>query len=413
MKRIKIAVIGGGASGMMAAISAAMKGAEVTIYEKNDRVGKKILATGNGKCNFSNLFLDDTCYNGSGSNIVHQILKQFSPEDCMAFFKEKGMLIKERNGYLYPASEQASTVLDFLRMHLSFLGVKILTECEIYSVKRKEKDGYILTAIQDGKRRHFETDRVILAAGSVAGIPAKKAGKSAYEILKDMELPLVPIVPALVQLRCKEEFMKSVAGVRLDGEVTLYIDGKEKARERGEIQLTDYGISGIPVFQLSRFAGYALLEKDEVRIVLDCLPGFSQEEYKVFCDKRVLQSKEQTAEEYFLGMCNKKLLLLFMKLSGIKPQERMVEVSESKKQKMFALLRELVLTPYAVNPFEQAQVCAGGLDMKAVDENLQVKKYPGFYVVGELLDVDGRCGGYNLQWAFASGNIAGSHATNE
>ena len=410
MKKPSVAIIGGGASGMMAGIAAAAKGAEVTIYEKNDRIGKKILATGNGKCNFSNLVLDDTCYNGSGQNVVKSVLERFTPKDCMEFFRVRGMLIKDRNGYLYPASEQASTVLDLLRMQLSFLKIPVVTECEIISVQKTEKGGYLLTAVREGKKQEFKAQRVILAAGSVAGIPAKKAGKGACELLKGMDLPVVPLVPALVQLRCKEEFMKSVAGVRLDGEVTLYIEGKEVCRERGEVQLTDYGISGIPVFQLSRFAAYALLRKKNVQIHLNCLPDFSQGEYDAFCKGRSIQNKEQTAEEFFLGICNKKLLLLFMKLSGIKPTDRMMEVPEPKKQKMYDLLRNLILIPTATNPFEQAQVCAGGLDMKAVDENLQVKKYPGFYVVGELLDVDGRCGGYNLQWAFASGNVAGNHA---
>lgn len=411
MKKRRVAIIGGGASGMMAAIFAAKNGAEVTIYEKNDRVGKKILATGNGKCNFSNLVLDDTCYRGGGIDIVRSVLGRFSPEDCMAFFQERGMLVKNRNGYLYPASEQASTVLDLLRMQISFLGISVVTECEIIDINARGKDLYVLTGFLAGKKKQFEAERVVLAAGSIAGVSAKKMlGQGAYELLKRLDLPVVSVVPALVQLRCKEDFMKSVAGVRLDGEVVLYIDGKEVCRERGEVQLTDYGVSGIPVFQLSRYVAYALHESKRVQVCLNCLPAFSEKEYEAFCNNRKVQNKEQTAEEYFLGIGNKKLLLLFMKLAGVKPTEKMTNVSEAKKQKVFCLLRELQLTPIATNPFEQAQVCAGGLSMDAVDENLQVKNLPGIYVTGELLDVDGRCGGYNLQWAFASGRVAGCHA---
>lgn len=221
---------------------------------------------------------------------------------------------------------------------------------------------------------------------------------------------MVPVVPSLVQLRCQEDYMKAVAGVRLDGEITLYIDGKEACRERGEVRLTDYGVSGIPVFQLSRYASYALSEKRKVKVCLNSLPDFTEESYQQFQKERKLQNTEQTAEEYFLGICNKKLMLLFLKLSGIKPTEMMQEVSKEKREKVFALLRNLLLTVTATNPFGQAQVCAGGLSMEAVDEHLQVCNFPGLYVTGELLDVDGRCGGYNLQWAFAGGYTAGQHA---
>jgi len=299
MKKRSVAVVGGGASGMMAAIFAAMKGADVTIFEKNDRIGKKILATGNGKCNFSNLFLDDNCYYGGDSTVVKKVLEQFSPEDCRNFFVERGMLVKNRDGYLYPASEQASTVLDVLRMQLNFLGVNVMTECEILSVQPAERGGYHLCVLESGKKKNYQSDRVILAAGSKAGIPAKKVGNAPYELFKNLNLALVEPVPALVQLRCKEEFMKSVAGVRLDGEVTLYINGKRTVAERGEVQLTDYGISGIPVFQLSRFASYALKKKQQVQIKLDLLPGFSEEEYSVFSKTRKIQSDAQTAEEFF------------------------------------------------------------------------------------------------------------------
>jgi len=414
MKRREIAIIGGGASGMMAAIAAATKGAHVTIYERNERVGKKILATGNGKCNFSNLFIDEKCYRGSNVTKVMDVLKRFSAEDCISFFTENGMLVKNRDGYLYPASEQSSTVLDILRMQLGFWKVSVITECEIYDLKREENKGhisYILKGAHEGKTEYYKADAVIFSCGSLAGIsPKKQKGKNAYDLLKSMGLPMVTHVPALVQLRCKEEFMKSVAGVRLDGEVTLYIDGKEICSERGEVQLTDYGVSGIPVFQLSRYASYGLLEKKNVQVVLNVLPGFSDEEFEKFIMDRMILNSAQTAEEYFLGICNKKLLMLFMKLSGIKPTDKIADIPEALKRKMFGYMRKMILNVTGTNSFEQAQICAGGLSMDAVDGNLQVIEYPGVYVTGELLDVDGRCGGYNLQWAFASGKIAGYSA---
>ena len=242
-----VAVIGGGASGMTAALCAAKGGAAVCIYEKNDRVGKKLLATGNGKCNFTNLLLEENSYNGGGKEQIHKILESFSPRDCIAYFESMGMLTKEKNGYLYPASEQASTVLDLLRMQLGFYGVCVKADCEI--VRLCEENGeYRLFGYRDGKKESFSAEKVIIAAGSIAGI--KNNGRSdPYGLLRTLKLPLVPVAPALVQLCCGEAYLKAVAGVRLQACISLCIDGKPVCRETGEVQLTDYGVSGIPVFQ--------------------------------------------------------------------------------------------------------------------------------------------------------------------
>ena len=205
-----VAVIGGGASGMTAALCAAKGGAAVCIYEKNDRVGKKLLATGNGKCNFTNLLLEENSYNGGGKEQIHKILESFSPRDCIAYFESMGMLTKEKNGYLYPASEQASTVLDLLRMQLGFYGVCVKADCEI--VRLCEENGeYRLFGYRDGKKESFSAEKVIIAAGSIAGI--KNNGRSdPYGLLRTLKLPLVPVAPALVQLCCGEAYLKAVAG---------------------------------------------------------------------------------------------------------------------------------------------------------------------------------------------------------
>ena len=403
-----VAVIGGGASGMTAALCAAKGGAAVCIYEKNDRVGKKLLATGNGKCNFTNLLLEENSYNGGGKEQIHKILESFSPRDCIAYFESMGMLTKEKNGYLYPASEQASTVLDLLRMQLGFYGVCVKADCEI--VRLCEENGeYRLFGYRDGNKESFSAEKVIIAAGSIAGI--KNNGRSdPYGLLRTLKLPLVPVAPALVQLCCGEAYLKAVAGVRLQACISLCIDGKPVCRETGEVQLTDYGVSGIPVFQLSRFAAYGLLEKRKVQVHINSLPGFTDEAYKSFRKNRRIQNGEQSAEEYFLGICHKKLIQLWLKLSGIRPGEKAKDIPKEKMEAMFGYFRDFPLTVEKTNSFSQAQVCAGGLAMEAVDENLQLHRYPGVYVTGELLDVDGRCGGYNLQWAFASGYTAGTHA---
>ena len=333
-----VAVIGGGASGMTAALCAAKGGAAVCIYEKNDRVGKKLLATGNGKCNFTNLLLEENSYNGGGKEQVHKILDRFSPRDCIAYFESMGMLTKEKNGYLYPASEQASTVLDLLRMQLGFYGVCVKADCEI--VRLCEENGeYRLFGYRDGKKESFSAEKVIIAAGSIAGI--KNNGRSdPYGLLRTLKLPLVPVAPALVQLCCGEAYLKAVAGVRLQACISLCIDGKPVCRETGEVQLTDYGVSGIPVFQLSRFAAYGLLEKRKVQVHINSLPGFTDEAYKSFRKNRRIQNGEQSAEEYFLGICHKKLIQLWLKLSGIRPGEKAKDIPKEKMEAMFGYFRD-------------------------------------------------------------------------
>lgn len=406
-----VIVIGGGASGMMAAIRAARNGKRVVILEKNDRIGKKILATGNGKCNFGNRYLQKDCYQNKDREKVWQYIEKYSTDNSCDFFRELGMLVKERNGYLYPLSEQASTVLDLMRLELERLKVQIVTEFEVGKVIKKEN--LFAVARAGEKAFDFTSDKIIVACGTSAGLNEREEEAGIREgMLQSFSLRFHPFYPALVQLRCKENYMKAVAGIRMEGTVILYIDDKEKARETGEIQLTEYGISGIPVFQLSRYASYGCLKKQKVTAVIDCFPGFTKEEYEEMMEERMHSGKGKQAQDFFLGMANKKLLLQMIKNSGLKPEEKLCEENHNKFLRVFSELKEWKLTILEPNPVKNAQICAGGLDLSECDEHLQIKKVPGLYVIGEYLDIDGRCGGYNLHWAWTSGTLAGNHASN-
>lgn len=402
----RVGIVGGGAAGMMAAITAARNGERVTLLEGNDRLGKKILSTGNGKCNLGNKKLGVDAYYTGRPDMLEDFLGRFGTEDTLSFFRGIGLMIKSRNGYLYPACEQAAAVLDVLRYEVKATGVEVVTDFKAESVERGRRTRLFKVY---GKEGVYSFDRVILACGGKAA-PKTGSDGSGYRIARQLGHSLVPTVPALVQLRCREEYLKSVAGVRADSRISVYFQGKCVAQERGELQLTDYGISGIPVFQLSRTVNYILVGGDkpaEVTVSIDFLPDYTDEEFRMLCTGRSHLRGQRTVEEFFTGMLHKKLILLFINLAGLKSAEAVSGADERKLEKVYELCRDWRLHVTGSNSYDSAQVCAGGVPLDEVTEALESRLVPGVYFAGEILDVDGKCGGYNLQWAWCSGAIAG------
>ncbi len=414
-----VAVIGAGAAGMMAAITAAAGGARVVVYEKNERVGKKLLVTGNGKCNLGNLDLEIDRYYSSDPQLAERILKCFSVLDTMRFFNGLGMMIREKNGYLYPFSEQASTVLDILRLRMEELGIEVVCGCEIVAIERMDFDGgdvgrndigridYGRLRVKPAGGGGVVFDRVILACGSRASLKSKEVF-GGYRLAADMGHSIVPVVPALVQLRCREDYIKSLAGVRCQVRINLVTDGVTGQEERGELQFTEYGISGIPVFQFSRLASYALLEKRDVAVDVDFFPDYGDGEYEAFVKERYRAGAGKPLADFLLGMANKKVNRIMILLSGCKGGDVVSVLGFKKIGEILGRFRKLRLHITAVNSFEYAQVCAGGVPLHEVSGSLESLLVPGLYFAGEVLDVDGRCGGYNLQWAWSSGYVAGN-----
>lgn len=403
-KKKQIGIIGGGAAGMMAAITAAREGAEVTILERNDRLGKKILATGNGKCNFTNLAMDKSCYDSEMSDKAWDVIERFGVADTVSFFDSLGMLSKEKNGYFYPTCEQASVLLDALRFEIAELGIKVIYEKKISGIK---KDGALIKVSCGSESWIF--DKVIVTCGGKAA-PKTGSDGSGLKLARQMGHNVIPSYPALVQLRCEEDFCKAIAGIRCDAEIVLYGNGSMVASERGELQLTDYGISGIPVFQLSGIASKALAKKTPLRAEIDFLPDKSMEEWLTFGRKRIHQMQNRSVEEFCNGILNKKLMQLFIKLSGLKGDKKLSEVSIEKLEILLSLCKHFVLHVCDTNGYDQAQVSGGGVDLRELSEHLESLKVPGVYFAGEVTDVYGRCGGYNLQWAWSSGYVTGRHA---
>lgn len=410
MSKKRIGIIGGGAAGMMAAITAARQGAEVTIIEANSRLGKKLLTTGNGKCNLGNLRMDVSEYYCRESERLEAFLKQFGTYDVISFFQGIGVILKEKNGYLYPASEQAAVVQDALRYELRALQVCEVADCRIQSVERDSHTGEIKVS---GGGQSFSFDSVILACGGKAA-PGTGSDGSGFDLARQLGHSLISTVPALVQLKCREDYLRSVAGVRADAQISVYLSGECIAEERGELQLTDYGLSGIPIFQLSRTVNYILAEQKEVEVLVDFLPDYSPGAYEQMCRSReLLLQGERTVEEFFTGMLHKKLMTLFIRLSGLRPGDRIQTTEPRFVKRVYSLCREWRLHVNGSNSYDSAQVCAGGVPLTEITDRLESQKTPGVYFAGEILDVDGRCGGYNLHWAWCSGYLAAMAAVGE
>lgn len=401
-----VIVVGGGASGMMAAIAAASKGGRVTLLEHKERVGKKLLSTGNGRCNFTNTHQEPIFYHSHNALFPWGIIEKFHVQDTISFFLTLGIYSKNRNGYLYPASDQASSVLDVLRTELDRLNVEIQTGVHCTQIS-PQKSGFLVHAKREGISCDLHADKVILCTGSKAA-PVTGSDGSGYNLAEQLGHRILPVLPALVQLRCEGKFFKSISGVRVNGGVSIYANEECIVRDSGEIQITEYGISGIPVFQVSRYASQMLYRKKKVEAELDFMPDFTQEQLRAFLDSRIRMRPEKSMDQFLIGMFHKKLAQLWIKMSSIPREKKAEQLTVEERMKLVRLIKCFRVTVTGTNSFEQAQVCCGGVDTDQVDsETLESKLVPGLYFAGEILDVDGICGGYNLQWAWASGHVAG------
>lgn len=410
-----VAVIGGGAAGMMAAIEAARAGAIVTLIEKNPQLGKKLATTGNGRCNYTNLDMGDRIggkFRGFHPEFAEAALDVLPPEAVLDWFREIGVEPRFRGSYVYPNSDQASAVVEVLREELHRLSVKVHYNAEVKSVQRVE-DGYFLIQCTDAV---VKADRVILAAGSKAA-PKTGSNGDGYFIARKLGHSIVPYVPALCGIRCAGDAFKALAGIRTEAALELVVDGRCVDREAGELQLVDYGISGIPVFQLSRYAAYALQEGKKAAVYINFLPGFTEEveDPKNRAVQLFRQRQQRLAgrkmESFFTGLLHQKLGQLLLRMANVRPELPVAELSEKQLRSLASLSVRFKAECVEMNGFQQAQVVAGGVDTCEVDPRTMASRFvPGLYFAGEVLDIDGICGGYNLQWAWASGFVAGRHA---
>jgi len=401
--KTEIAVIGGGASGMMAAITARKSGKEVVILERKDRILKKVLITGNGRCNITNVNANISNYFGKNISSVENILNSFNPQDTMDFFNGLGIMCNEENrGKVYPLSGQASSVVDALRFEAERLGVRIETE---FYVRKIEKEGFKFK-IYSEERKKIEAGRVIIAAGGQS-YPELGSNGSGFELAKELGHSVTRLSPSIVQLKTEKNQVKGLQGIKTDAAVTAYGDNKKICTYDGELLFTDYGISGNVVFNIS----FVMPLYKNVEFEIDFMEKFDYNElYEILKERKKIMS-HLTMENYFNGMINKKLGQFLSKMSGIEKLSKPVkDLNDSEIGKLCTVLKKYRVKILDTTGFKNAQVTAGGVSLNEVNtETLESKIVKGLYFSGEVLDVYGECGGFNLQWAWASGYIAGKN----
>lgn len=404
MKRILI--VGGGASGLMAAIAAAKSGGKVTLLEKNKQVGKKLLVTGNGRCNLTNKDQSLEHYRSTELPFVAEVLERVSMYDTLRLFSEWGIFTRNRNGYLYPYSDQAASVVEVLRLEAEHQGVKLALNTEALALLRTEEGFQVRT-----EGWSYPADAVILTAGSKAA-PETGSDGSGYVLAGKLGHRIRKPLPALVQLRCKEAFYEKLAGVRMEARVELFAEGTLLAADQGEVQFTKTGLSGIPVFQVSRYGVRSLDEGKKVQAVLNLMPLFEEEQFSVFLKDRIRRNAYKTGEQFLTGLLPAKAGSCVLERSGLgKSRKKAGDWTEAEVQRLLKAILHFETEVTGYGDFSQAQVCSGGVDLREVrPDTMESRKVPGLYFAGEMLDVDGACGGYNLQWAWSSGWLAGVSA---
>ena len=413
-----VIVIGGGAAGMVAAITAARGGAAVTVLERMPRVGKKLLATGNGRCNFANAHLDLQRFHGTDPGFAGAALAAFDLEATLAFFRDLGIEPRrEEAGKIFPRAGQASAVLDVLRHELAQRGVE--TRCEAEVTGLVPRRGVWEVATRDETLR---CGAVVLASGGRAS-PQLGSNGSGYELARPLGHRLIPPFPALTRIRVASPFLKHLKGVKIEGVASLVPQGRDRHRgtrmlhdtenaASGEILFTETGLSGPPILDLSRRAGERAQRGEGTVVQLDLCPEIAASDLEALLRRRFGGRAGVSAELALVGFLNKRLIGPVLKVAGITdPTRPASSLGEPGILALAAVLKRWSFEVTGVDSWKDAQVTAGGVDVADVfPETLESRLAPGLFFAGEILDIDGDCGGFNLQWAWSSGHVAGAAA---
>ncbi len=381
----RIAVIGAGASGLL--VASAIKEGNITIFEKNDRVGKKLFATGNGRCNLLNEHFGMDGLYSSDNCTLKKILGENPFDEIISFFKNLGLFtLSDSEGRIYPASNQSSSVLDILRLSAKENGAVFVLNTEVNDIK---KDGEIFKIItQNGET---DADIVVLSTGGLAS-----SNTNGYEILKNLGHTVTELSPAIVQLKADKSFTAPLKGIRQKAKLSLYQGNTLLREESGEIQFTDYGISGIAAMQISRF-----LKKDSY-LLIDFLEEFSENE--IYENLKKSQRGEREVSDIFVGILKRRIAEeIIKKTLSANPKMKASYLSDDELKELSKKIKAFPVKISGTLGFDSAQVTRGGVSLSEIDpETMESKIQKGLFITGEALDVDGECGGYNLGWAWIS-----------
>ena len=395
---MKVGIIGGGASGMMSAILLDREGIDVTIIEKNSTLGKKILMTGNGRCNYFNAEINSDKYYTSDYEFLKNIIKQENIAKAQEFLTSIGLVPRIKNGYYYPSSNTATSVLNAFLTEIEKRKIKVILDSEVNNIKRVDNK-YQVTI--NTKKMTF--DKIIIAIGSKAGLKENEN----YALLDSLGIKMTPILPALCPLILNGNFFNKWSGIRVEASVSIYEDNKFIKDDLGEVQLTDYGISGICVMNLSSLVSKALYNKKKVSVHLNFLPNLKKEEIDAFLTNRDNTLYQRTVIELLESIIPYKLLYILVSKSGINSNCHYKSLTKKEKDDLISNLSDLTLDVIATKEIFKGQVVTGGIPLNRVKTTLEDKEYAGLYYTGEILDVDGICGGFNLGFAWLSSIVVG------
>ncbi|MEA4823345.1 MAG: aminoacetone oxidase family FAD-binding enzyme [Clostridiaceae bacterium] len=398
MQQGQIGIIGGGAAGLCAAVFLSRAAFPVTVFEALPRVGKKLLATGNGRCNLSNLGVSPSHYRGDRA-AISAVLDRFSPDDAQRFFRSIGVYpCADEEGRIYPRSEQAASVLDALRYAAAGHGATLSAGAPVTAV-RHTKQGFVIT------RGSEETTvrRLIMATGGRAA-----SSFDGYALLKSFGLTVTPLSPALCPVPVAESILRALKGLRVHASVRLIASGRTVEESAGEVQFTEHALSGICVYELSSLAGTYVLAGQPVSLSLNLLPDVDNP--RALLSELAAAIPDRAAEDFLSGLLPKRIGMTLVRAVFDGAMTAPVRELPSRVLDAIAvLLRDWRFTPNAVSPWNAAQVTHGGVSStELIPETLECRRVNGLYVIGEALDVDGDCGGYNLHWAWASAHAAAS-----
>ena len=395
---MNVCVIGGGAAGMLAALTAAENGHRVLLLERQSRVGRKLLATGNGRCNLSNYHVSPAHYHG-GAGFCDFALSQFDVGETLQYFASLGLLtVSEANGRIYPMSNMAGSVLDVLRYALERPEIDLQTGQTVTAI-RKMPEGFSVKTETDT----FSARCLILAAGGAAGSKVG-GGMDGYRLAKSLGHHRTALYPSLVQLKTDPTYPRALKGVKAQCGISICRGSQVLARNSGEVLFTEYGVSGPAIFDLSRSVSAG---GSDLTCLLNFFPDWEEAEVLHWLSQRQAAMAAHEASTLLTGSCHTRLGQMICKSAGFTNQ-RAAGLTRDDLRRIARQATHFALPITGTCGFDQAQVTAGGLDTSEFDpRTLQSRLVPGLYACGELLDIDGDCGGYNLQWAWSSGRLAG------